>query len=101
MYGLKQQKNLTQYDKLIKKDGIKGVIAGVFIWFYEKDKVLFVPIGVCRQMMEDGEKSVNCKKFCENSYKKSYNIIDIPSKKKRTFMESDYSVILKGDILDE
>ena len=36
--------NLTQYDKLLVKKGIKGVRAGVILWFIEKDKVCWVPI---------------------------------------------------------
>lgn len=36
--------NLTQYDKLLVKKGLKGVRAGVILWFIEKDKVCWVPI---------------------------------------------------------
>ena len=36
--------NLTQYEKLLAKKGIKGVRAGVILWFIEKDKVCWVPI---------------------------------------------------------
>lgn len=91
---------LSQYEKLTKKIGIKGVIAGVFIWFYDRDKVFFVPIATCKQMIEDGEKSVNCKKIVENKYKSEYRIIEIPSVKKRVFMDSDYSVILEDGLFE-
>ena len=90
--------NLKQYPRLIKKDGIKGVKAGVFVWFYEKDKVFFVPIHTCKLMIEDGEKSINCRKIVENSYKSEYRFIEIPSIKKRVFMDSDYSVVLREEI---
>ena len=88
--------NLTQYDKLIKKIGIKGVIAGVVIWFYEKDTVVFVPIEVCKQMKENGEKSINCDKILKNSYEPHYEITIIPSEKIRVYMNSDYSVLFEG-----
>lgn len=41
-------------------------------------------------MKEDGKKSVGIK-----AVKEGYNIIEIPSVKLRTFMDSDYSVLLK------
>lgn len=43
------------------------------------------------KMVKDGEKSVGLRMIdSKKPYKKMYNIIDIPSKKLRTFMESDY-----------
>ena len=81
----------TQYDKLIEKDGIKGVIAGVVLWMIEHDTVVFLPVGEVKKMKEDGLKSFNIK-MLKNS---SYNIVVIPSVKKRTFMDSDYTVLKK------
>ena len=52
--------NLSQYERLLGKKGIKGVRAGAIIWFYEKD----------------------------------YNITVVPSEKKRTYMDSDYTALL-------
>lgn len=89
--------NLKQYTRLCTKSGIKGVNAGVTIWFYEKDEVLYVPIEVCKQMIENGEKSVNCKKVVDKTYSPCYDIVRIPSIKKRVFMDSDYSVLLRRD----
>lgn len=82
--------NLTQYDKLVQKVGIPGVRAGVIIWFKDHDKVLYVPIASITKMKADGKKSVNIKMLEDQQYK----IIDIPSKKKRVFLDSDYSVLL-------
>ena len=81
-------KNLTQYDKLISKKGILGVISGVVIWYYEHDKVIFCPIETVEEMLLEGKKSIHIQKDL-------YRLIDIPSKKKRVFMDSDYSVIFK------
>ena len=80
--------NLTQYSKLKDKVGIKGVRAGVILWLYEKDLVLYVPISTISQMMTDGKKSVGIRDLDK------YNIIKIPSIKKRVFMDSDYSILL-------
>ena len=89
--------NFKQFNKLICKKGIKGVLAGVVVWFYEKDVVLWCPIEEAERMINDGEKSINCKKVIEGTYNNRYNIKIIPSKKKRVFMESDYSVLFDCD----
>lgn len=80
--------NITQYDSLLPKIGIKGVRAGVILWLYEKDKVFYIPIKTVKQMKYDGEKSVGIRHLDK------YRIIDVPSIKKRVFMDSDYSVLL-------
>ena len=81
--------NLTQYDKLIKKVGIPGVRAGVIIWFYEEDLIIYAPISTITQIKESGRKSISIKMVED----KLYNIVKIPSIKKRTFMDSDYSIL--------
>ena len=86
--------NLTQYDKLKEKVGIKGVRVGVIIWFIDHDTVVYVPISSITQMKNDEKKSVNIKMLKENIYK----IIQIPSEKKRVFLDSDYSVL--ADLVD-
>jgi len=45
-------------------------------------------------MKEDNKKSVNVNKSIEEGY----NIIEVPSTKKRIFCDSDYSVLL--DLMD-
>lgn len=79
--------NITQYDSLLSKVGIKGVRAGVILWLYEKDKVFYVPIKTVKQLKEDGEKSIGLRHLGK------YRIIEIPSIKKRVFMDSDYSIL--------
>lgn len=82
--------NLTQYQKLVKKVGIPGVRAGVVLWFIDHDKVCYVPISTVTKLIADNKKSVNIKMLNE----KQYNIIDLPSIKKRTFLDTDYSCLL-------
>ena len=81
--------NLTQYDKLIKKAGIKGVRTGVIIWFRDHDRVLYVPIRTIEQLKKDDKKSVNIRTIFEEGYR----TFEIPSKKKRVFLDSDYSIL--------
>ena len=80
--------NITQYSKLLQKVGIPGVSAGVILWLIDKDVVYYIPISTIKQMKKDGKKSVGISAFG------TYNIIEIPSIKKRVFMDSDYSVLL-------
>lgn len=77
---------LTQYDKLIHKVGIKGVRVGVILWMIDHDKVVYIPISTITKMKEDNKKSFNIKML----ETKEYNVIEIPSKKLRTFMDSNY-----------
>lgn len=81
--------NITQYDKIKMKVGIPGIRAGVVLWLYEKDKVFYIPISTIMKMKEDGEKSVGLRSLSK------YDIIEIPSKKLRTYMESNYSILSK------
>ena len=80
--------NITQYDKLKEKIGITGVRAGVILWLIDKDKVLYIPMSTVKQLKEDGEKSIGIRHL------DGYNIKEIPSIKKRVFMDSDYSILL-------
>ena len=80
--------NITQYDKLKNKVGIPGVRAGVILWLIEKDKVLYIPMSTVKQLKEQGEKSIGIRHLG------LYNIKEIPSIKKRVFMDSDYSILL-------
>ena len=80
--------NIAQYDKMNQKQGICGVRAGIVLWLYEKDIVMYIPVSTITQMKKDGKKSVGIKSIDEG-----YNIIEIPSKKKRVYMDSDYSCL--------
>lgn len=82
--------NLKQYDKLILKKDIKGVKVGVILWFREHDQILFVPITTFEKLKNNNKKSFNIKMVGEDEYPS----IIIPSIRKRTFLESDYTVLL-------
>lgn len=83
--------NLTQYDKLCTKIGIKGVMAGVVLWMIERDLIVYLPITTIKKMKEDGLKSFNVKNYFTNP--EEYDIIKVPSIKKRAFMQSDYRIL--------
>lgn len=79
---------ITQYEKMCTVLGIKGIRAGVILWLYEKDKVFYIPVETIKEMKAQGKKSVGIK-----AAEEGFNIIDIPSKKLKTFMKSDYSCL--------
>ena len=74
--------------KLISKVNNPGVRTGVIIWFKDHDKVIYVPIKTVTKMKKEGKKSINIKTDLDN-----YRIFKIPGKKKRVFIECDYSIL--------
>ena len=82
--------NLKQYDGLLEVSGIHGIRSGIIIWFIDHQLVCYVPVTTIRQMKQDGLKSVNVKYLKEST---SYRILNIPSKAKKVFLDSDYSIL--------
>ena len=81
---------IGQFDLLQSNLQFDGVKPYLIIWFEKFDKVFAVPFQEVVRMKDDGLKSVSLK----NLEKKLYNNIEIPSVKKRVFLDSDYSVIV-------
>ena len=79
---------ITQYDKLLEYAGLHGVRSGVVLYLYEKEKVYYIPIRTIKKMKDDGKKSIGLKAVDEG-----YRIIEVPSKKLRVFMDSDYTIL--------
>ena len=87
---------IPQYERLLDYKGKYKTFPGVVVWFYEKDTVIWVSIEEMEKMVNDGEKSIGLRMIDEKKpYKKSYNIITLPSKKLRTFMETDYNYLVE------
>ena len=83
--------NLRQYDKLIQYKDSLNTYPGVVLWFIEHDTVIWCSIKDIERMKLDGKKSINIKMLHPKSDEVDYNLYEIPSKKKRVFMDSDYS----------
>lgn len=88
---------IPQYERLLAYKDMEDVYPVIIIWFKEKDKVLGVPIHEAEKMVKNGEKSIGLRMLD----KKSYNIIDIPSVKKRVFMDTDYKYLVEELLNDE
>ena len=86
-----------QFDKLKIYDDRKGIKVGVVLWLYDHDKVIYVPIKSFISIVKDGNKSFNIK-YLESQ---EYPCYEIPSVKRRTYMESDYSNLIELARKDE
>ena len=87
--------NITphQWASLLEKSEIDGVIAGVIVWFVDRDVTYFVSIQQLQQAEGYGKKSV---RYDDTFIKK----VDIPGKKKRVFFDYDMSYFFK-QIMDQ
>ncbi len=54
-YGLITNK---QYEGLLEKSSVKGVVAGIMCWWIDKNTTKFIPIQVIRNFHEVGMKSI-------------------------------------------
>lgn len=87
---------IPQYERLLEYQGLPGVRTGVVLWLSDKDKVLWISIDEMEKMVKDGEKSIGLRMIDpEKPYKKTYKILDLPSKKLRTYMETDYRPLVE------
>lgn len=82
--------NLRQFDKLVSYKDVKNVFPGVMLWWVDKDVVAWISVQSILEMKKDEKKSINVKMIEE----KVYDIVVIPSIKKRVFLDSDYSVMM-------
>lgn len=80
---------LTQNFELSKKMGKLGENPGVIIWFIDHQKVCYVPIEEIKRLESLDYKSVNVKMIGDSNF----NVYEIPGKPKRTFIDSDYSIM--------
>lgn len=81
---------IPQYDRLLEYKDCPGVYPGVMLWLSEKDIVMWIGIKEMEKMVKDGKKSIGIKMLEDTLY----NIMIIPSEKKRIYLESDYSELL-------
>lgn len=81
---------LRQYTSLVPLVGKKGLRVGVVLWMIDHDKVIYLPISTITKMKRDNKKSFNIKDLNNPEYR----IIEIPSVKRRVFLDTDYSILL-------
>lgn len=89
----------NQWDGLLEKSKISGVVAGVLCWWVDKDVTRFMDIGVLSVLRDVYHmKSVryDYHPFNENSIiSPSFDIFDIGGKKKRVFFDYDMNTFFE------
>lgn len=81
--------DFRQYDGLTQYADVEGVHAGVVLWMSDHDVVFWIPIKTFMQLKAEDKKSFNIKD------KDKYECLELPSKKLRTFMNTDYSALIE------
>lgn len=70
---------------------MEGVQPYIIVWFSNFDKVIACHASEAVKMKEDGKKSISLKMLNNDTY----HIIELPSEKKRVFMTTDYTYLIK------
>ena len=82
--------NIGQLNYIKQYENLDGVFPGIMLWLYEKDIIMWVPIKTVEDIIADGEKSIGARHLnCTQ-----YNLMAIPSKKKRVYLTPDYTSII-------
>lgn len=83
--------NITdnQWQGLLEKSKIKGVVAGIICWWIDKNVTLFLPIEELELEKQHGWKSVRY------DIEQSNGVIEIFGKKKRVFFDYDMEQFIK------
>jgi penicillin-binding protein-related factor A (putative recombinase) len=81
----------NQYKGLMEYSKVKGIIAGVIIWFVQRDITRFYPIEIFEYLKLTGvKKSIRYDEIFDIPIHTSLAIHDIQGKKKRVFFDYDY-----------
>lgn len=78
----------TQWNGLLQKSQIKGVFAGIIVWFIEDEVTCFIPIQLLVELKNGGHKSINVKGV-DNFVYELGGAFKLVGKKKRIFYEYD------------
>lgn len=80
----------TQWNGLLAKSQIEGVMAGIICWWIDKDITKFIPIQLLQELKNHGEKSIRCTTIASTNY----FTINILGNKKRIFFDYDLEAFL-------
>lgn len=80
----------TQWEGLLEKSKIPGVIAGVICWWVDKDVTLFIPINT----LNIWRTQTSVKSVRYDIFKKDFDVIVIQGRKKRVFFDYDMEAFL-------
>ena len=81
---------IPQYERLLEYKDYENVVPGIVMWFREKDKIIWGDILTLEKIYNDGNKSIQLKMLNNDKY----NLKEIPSVKKRVYLEADYTYLV-------
>lgn len=81
--------DFKQYHILKDYVNIKGLHAGVLIWYYSYNVIVWVPIEEVNKMVSDGKKSISKKELLKGEYK----CVFIPFRIPRVYPKMDFNVL--------
>jgi hypothetical protein len=86
----------TQWEGLLEKSKISGVIAGVICWWVDKDTTMFIDIRLLEELRKRNYKSINyCASFALEDIEELPDMWTwVMGKKKRVFFDYDMEVLL-------
>lgn len=84
---------IRQYELMTSKVGIDGVNVGVVTWFVEHGLVCYTPIEEVTRLKREGYKSIH--KNMVDNFDGGFETYSIPGKKKRVFIDSDYTKLIE------
>lgn len=89
----KKYGNVTnfQWETLLEMSGVKGVYAGLIIWFVDKDETLFFDIRLLERWRNAGHKSIHSYPEWIEYVESSHDWCYIVGRKKRVFY--DYNMV--------
>lgn len=71
----------NQWNGMLEQSKVRGVVAGVIVWFIDHDKTIFVPIQELEEMKQSGHKSFNVTAEYSDYY------FHLAGRKKRIYFE--------------
>lgn len=80
-----------QWNGMLDKSKLFGIIAGVCVWYISYDETYFVPIQELARLKQEGKKSLNIKDINDNLY-----YFAITGNKKRKYTDYDTDIFINN-----
>lgn len=85
----------TQWNGLLEFSRVRGVFAGVMVWFIDNDETVFFDINLLKRWRDAGHKSIHCYPEWTDYVQKPQDYCYIHGRKKRVFFDYDMARFLK------
>ena len=83
----------NQWQGMLAKSKLRGILAGICVWYMSYDETYFVPIQELERLKQEGKKSLNISYFTENDKNNLY-YFQITGKKKVKYTDYNTEIFL-------